>query len=291
MQHSIVELKKERNTIELFNDSLSFFIKNFRLLLQIVILMTLPIIVIEFSFPLFSTSLIKSSLFNDVSTIIYSYIYNTGINPVYLLLTNYLVSIFIFSYINLYSNQNEPLLIGIKDIYEKIRPTIVSLISLSVVLTILFCIIISCLIYFDIDFKLMFGFSLFYVTYLFIPFIIYFNFLIIYITINDNMNFLNVIKKIKKDFNNPWNAFISMIFILFILFILKYIFTKLLYLILVFVPIDIMPIIGTIFIYPFKHILYIGLITFLTIYITFRFMSEDAKFEGSELLKIIDEIK
>ena len=175
-------------------------------------------------------------------------------------------------------------------IFNHIKPNLLALISMAIVITVGFSILIAGLIQLDIDFKDMFGFSLLYISYVFFPLIIYFTFSFLYITIEKQISFVEGIKKIKSYFDKPWQVLLSVLFIMIILYLVKYIVTQILFILIIFFQIDDYVTIFTFVVGTFRHLTYFSLIIFASIYLALLYNSQVARNEDIELVNLINEI-
>jgi hypothetical protein len=294
MKHLPIKLKKDRKPLELFNALINFCIQQFKLLAKMSLAISLPVIAITWAVVYMPSSFFDSSLYKDMSHIIALQTYHVGINPAYTLLTGYIVSIIVCAYIKLYEQQMDEEPTTIKDVYTELKPQLFSLLSLAMVLTLLFLIAISLLIYMDTDFRDMFGFSLFYLTYPLVPILAYTNMSIIYFTINEDSNVLEAIKKSKTSFGNFLSTWLSVAIVVVVLYIIKLIVMRLLFttVIAFSLSFNTLDAVGMFGIKPITQFVYFSLLIFFSLYIVFMQKNYEAK-RGSndELLKRIEDIQ
>lgn len=283
-----IQLIKERNILELFNDSVNFVIQNFNILVQLFLSVSLPFIAISVFLAYAPSSFHNSSLYKDVSQIIFSQTYHLGFNPVYTVLTGFVFSTAVYNFMDMYSKKEKA--ITLYAIYNHIKPNLLALISMALVITVGFCVLIAGLILLDIDFKDMFGFSLFYISYVLFPVIIYFIFSSTYITIQKQLSFVEGIKKIKSYFDKPWQVLLSVLFIMIILYLFKYIMTQMLFILITLFSINDYVIMFTIVAGTFTQLIYFSILIFASIYVALLYNSQVARHEGNELVNLVNEI-
>lgn len=287
MKEDKILLIQERTVLELFNDTIKFIIQNFKILIQLFLTVSLLFIVLPLFLNYAPSSFFQSSLYQDVSQVIYSQTSQLGFNPVYTILTGFAFSIVLYGFMNLYSKKENN--ITVTAVFNHLKPNIIALISMAIVSAIAVSILVECLKRLNIDFEEMFGFSLFNLSYMFLPLIIYFVFALVYVTINQQIPFVDALKKIKAYFNKPWNVLLNVLFVMIIIYILKAFITRFLFAIIAFFQFfdaDTYTFVIT----PFLQLLFFATLFFASIYIAFLYNSQVARHEGSELMKLIDDI-
>ncbi len=294
MKRLSIEIKKERKPLELFNALINFCIQHFKLLVKLNLVISLPVIVLTWLVGYIPSSFFDSSLYKDVSHIIALQTYHVGINPAYTLLTSYIVSMIVCVYIKMDSKNEEEKSITLLSIYNEMKLQLVSLLSLAMVLTLAYSIIISLLIYMDSDFRDMFGISLFYFVYPLVPLLAYTNIFIIYYAINENSNVLESIKKTKNSVDHFWTTWLSMAIVVVVLYIIKLIVMRLLFMtVMAFsLSFNTFDVVGMFVIRPITQFVYFSLLIFFSLYVVFLHKNQEAKREANnELLKKIEDIQ
>ncbi len=284
-----IELIKERNGWESFNDSITFIQKNFKPLFNSLLSVNVPLIVIINSLSFLPDNILKSSLFNDIRGIVYNQENYLNFNPIVLFIFIFSTIIVTYYYLKLYK-KNEGNVINIQEIYKKSKPNIASLICLSVILICGFSALISYLIYIDEECKLIFGFSLFYIFSIISPILILYVFSNIYIIITDEMNFFDALKKQYQFITKYLNIWVKIFIMLVGIYLLKSSLHTLLTLLYFFSTINSFYFFQIIIQFT-EQIMFICATSFFSIYIAFIYISQEEKIKEINLLERIEEIK
>jgi hypothetical protein len=288
-QQKIV-FNRERNVLQLLNDSMRFTGKNFKPLFQSIYCIIIPFTIIVTVFIFLPDRLRSSPFLYDLIIVIYKINSSLGFNPLMLITVGYLEGVVIYYYILIYNSNKAGEVITYLNVIKKVKDNALSLFSVLIVLLFGFTCTLLALIYLDTDITDMFGFSLFYILAFFWPFLCYFLFSALFIGILENLNLINAAQRVRSYFKNFGSIWINTSVVMVGLIILQKTVTSTFAALYTFVPVQffikVFPVTNVI-----EQLVTAGIIAIFVIICAFSYMSQEEKVKGKRLVSRIDEIK
>ncbi|MES2515546.1 MAG: hypothetical protein V4580_15430 [Bacteroidota bacterium] len=290
VQKPKIDFSRERNLLQLVNDSMRFIGKNFRPLFQSIYCLIIPFTLLISGFIFLPDKVRAAPLLYDMVAIIYKIKASLGFNPLYLIAIVYLECIVIYNYMHIYNQNSAETVITWMDIFKKTKGNLLSLFSMLIILLVGFSCIVLAFMYLDTDMTDIFGFSLFYILAVFVPFLCYFLLSALFLGLSDNFNLIHAAHRVRANFKNHTHIWINTAAILVGLIVLQKMITT------TFAALyNLFPIEFFIKIFPVANIIEqlvtAGIIAIFVVISAFSYMSQEENVKGKKLLSRIDEIK